>query len=82
LERGLGLMSWLGLSKFVSINCPTMREKTPELPNLPKRKSADDIEWGNSGKNAVFLHKLRIFEQRGRDRSQANCGDGTEDGGS
>jgi len=34
-------------------------EKPPELPNLPKRKSADDIAWGNSGKNAVFLHKLR-----------------------
>jgi transcriptional regulator with XRE-family HTH domain len=34
-------------------------DKPPELPNLPKRKSADDIAWGNSGKNAVFLHKLR-----------------------
>ncbi len=34
-------------------------EKPPELPNLPKRKTADDIAWGSSGKNAVFLHKLR-----------------------
>jgi transcriptional regulator with XRE-family HTH domain len=34
-------------------------EKPPELPNLPKRKSADDIAWGSSGKNAVFLQKLR-----------------------
>ena len=34
-------------------------EKPPELPNLPKRKTADDIAWGSSGKNAVLLHKLR-----------------------
>jgi transcriptional regulator with XRE-family HTH domain len=34
-------------------------EKPPELPNLPKRKTADDIAWGSSGKNAAFLHKLR-----------------------
>jgi len=34
-------------------------DKPPDLPNLPKRKSADDIAWGSSGKNAVFLHKLR-----------------------
>ena len=34
-------------------------DKPPELPNLPKRKTADDIAWGSSGKNAVFLHKLR-----------------------
>ena len=34
-------------------------DKPPELPNLPKRKTADDVAWGSSGKNAVFLHKLR-----------------------
>src|ERR1700753_1008722 len=34
-------------------------DKPPELPTLPKRKTADDIAWGSSGKNAVFLHKLR-----------------------
>lgn len=34
-------------------------DKPPDLPNLAKRKSADDIAWGSSGKNAVFLHKLR-----------------------
>ena len=34
-------------------------DKPPELPNLPKRKTADDIAWGSTGKNAVFLHKLR-----------------------
>jgi len=30
-------------------------EKTPKLPNLPKRRSAKDIEWGNSSKDARLL---------------------------
>lgn len=34
-------------------------DKPPELANLPKRKTADDITWGSSGKNALFLNKLR-----------------------
>jgi transcriptional regulator with XRE-family HTH domain len=34
-------------------------EKPPELPNLPKRKSADDIAWGSAGKDARYLGKLR-----------------------
>src|SRR5215475_1540507 len=28
----------------------------PELPNLPKRKTADDIFWGSRGKEGPFLH--------------------------
>jgi len=34
-------------------------EKPPELPNLPKRKTAADIVWGATGKDARFLTKLR-----------------------
>jgi len=34
-------------------------EEPPELPNLPKRKSADDIVWGRSGKEARLLNKFR-----------------------
>jgi transcriptional regulator with XRE-family HTH domain len=34
-------------------------EEPPELPNLPKRKSADDIVWGASGKEARLLNKFR-----------------------
>ncbi len=34
-------------------------EEPPELPHLPKRKSADDIAFGTSGKEARFLHRLR-----------------------
>ncbi len=39
-------------------------EKPPKLPNLPKRKSADDIAWGSSGKDARLLTKfLRLFSR-------------------
>jgi transcriptional regulator with XRE-family HTH domain len=34
-------------------------DEPPKLPNLLKRKTADDIVWGSSGKQAVYLHKLR-----------------------
>ena len=34
-------------------------EEPPQLPNLPKRKSSDDIAWGSSGKDARYLSKLR-----------------------
>src|SRR5579863_893904 len=34
-------------------------EEPPQLPNLPKRKSGDDIAWGSVGKDARFLNKLR-----------------------
>ena len=37
-------------------------EEPPKLPNLLKRKSADDILWGNSGKDARTLVKFcRLF---------------------
>src|SRR2546428_12211421 len=34
-------------------------EDPPELPNLPKRKTGDEIAWGSSGKDARFLAKFR-----------------------
>ena len=34
-------------------------DQPPKLPNLPKRKSSDDIAWGSGGKDARFLNKLR-----------------------
>lgn len=34
-------------------------EKPPQLPNLPKRKTAADIVWGATGKDARRLTKLR-----------------------
>jgi transcriptional regulator with XRE-family HTH domain len=34
-------------------------EEPPKLPNLPKRKSSDEIAWGSSGKDGRYLSKLR-----------------------
>jgi len=34
-------------------------EEPPKLPNLPKRKSADDVAWGSKGKDARLLAKFR-----------------------
>jgi len=37
-------------------------EEPPKLPNLLKRKTADDIVWGDSGKDANMLAKFcRLF---------------------
>ena len=37
-------------------------EEPPALPNLPKRKSAADIVWGSTGKDARMLAKFcRLF---------------------
>jgi transcriptional regulator with XRE-family HTH domain len=39
-------------------------EEPPKLPNLPKRKSVEDIVWGNSGKDARVLAKFcRLFSR-------------------
>lgn len=34
-------------------------EEPPELPNLPKRKTANDVVWGSGGKEARFLTIFR-----------------------
>ena len=34
-------------------------EEPPALPNLLKRKSSAESEWGSSGKDARYLRKLR-----------------------
>src|ERR1700693_3829956 len=36
-------------------------EEPPKLPNLLKRKTSDDIAFGNSGKQVTYLHKLRKY---------------------
>jgi transcriptional regulator with XRE-family HTH domain len=45
-------------------------EKPPQLPNLLKRKTSDDIVWGSSGKNAMYLHKLRKCLNKAADRDR------------
>ena len=34
-------------------------EEPPALPNLPKRKTSDDIAWGSSRKDARLLNQMR-----------------------
>jgi transcriptional regulator with XRE-family HTH domain len=34
-------------------------EEPPQLPNLPKRKTSDDVAWGNSGKDGKLLAQFR-----------------------
>ena len=39
-------------------------EEPPKLPNLPKRKTADDILWGSKGKDARLLAQFcRLFSR-------------------
>lgn len=45
-------------------------DKPPELPNLPKRKTAADIAWGTTGKDARFLTKLRRLLARAAERDR------------
>ena len=45
-------------------------ERPPKLPNLLKRKTSDDIVWGSSGKNAMYLHKLRKCLSKSADRDR------------
>ena len=43
-------------------------EQPPKLPNLPKRKTSEDIVWGNSGKDARMLAKFsRLFSRMKED---------------
>jgi transcriptional regulator with XRE-family HTH domain len=34
-------------------------ENPPTLPNLPKRKTAEDVAWGGSGKESGYLMRFR-----------------------
>ena len=39
-------------------------DEPPKLPNLPKRKTADDLAWGSKGKDARLLaHFCRLFSR-------------------
>jgi transcriptional regulator with XRE-family HTH domain len=45
-------------------------EKRPKLPKLPKRKTGDDIVWGNSGKDAKMLGQFRKLLGRTNEKNQ------------
>ncbi|MGB9466053.1 MAG: helix-turn-helix transcriptional regulator [Candidatus Acidiferrum sp.] len=47
-----------------ALECPLYKlfydgDEPPQLPNLLKRKSSDEIAWGSAGKDARYLNKLR-----------------------
>jgi transcriptional regulator with XRE-family HTH domain len=42
----------------------------PKLENLPKRKTADEIAWGSSGREARFLSNLRRLLARAEERDR------------
>jgi transcriptional regulator with XRE-family HTH domain len=47
-----------------ALECPLYQlfyegEEPPKLPNLLKRKSSEEIVWGNTGKDARYLNKFR-----------------------
>jgi transcriptional regulator with XRE-family HTH domain len=44
-------------------------EEPPKLPNLPKRKSGQDIAWGSSGKDGRTLDKFRKLMGRTDERN-------------
>lgn len=45
-------------------------EAPPKLENLPKRKTADEIAWGSSGKDARYLSNLRRILARAEERDR------------
>lgn len=45
-------------------------EKPPELPNLPKGKTADEIAWGSTGKDARYLARFRQLLAKTADRDR------------
>jgi transcriptional regulator with XRE-family HTH domain len=68
VENGHTVTSVEALEKFArGLEVPMYQlfyegEEPPRLPKLPKRKAADDIAWGSSGKEARLLAKFcRLF---------------------
>jgi transcriptional regulator with XRE-family HTH domain len=55
-------------------------EEPPELPNLPKRKSADDIAWGSKGKEARSSGRFRRLLGRIEESDRRLLVHGAEDG--
>jgi transcriptional regulator with XRE-family HTH domain len=45
-------------------------KEPPKPPNLVKRDTSGDIVWGSSGKEALYLHKLRKCLSRTAERDR------------
>jgi transcriptional regulator with XRE-family HTH domain len=74
IEHGHTIPSVETLEKFArALEVPMYQlfydgEEPPKLPNLPKRKTADDVAWGNKGKDARLLAQFcRLFSKTEED---------------
>lgn len=45
-------------------------EEPPKLPNLPKRTTANELAWGNSGKDARLLGQFRRLLSKTNEKDQ------------
>jgi transcriptional regulator with XRE-family HTH domain len=45
-------------------------KEPPKPPNLVKRDTSGDVVWGSSGKEALYLHKLRKCLSRTAERDR------------
>ena len=70
VENGFMVPTVESLEKFArALEVPTYQllcdgEEPPKLPNLPKRKTTDDILWGRHGKEARMLAQFcRLFSR-------------------
>ena len=77
VECGHTVPSVETLEKFArALEAPMYRlfydgDEPPNLPNLSKRKSADDILWGNSGEDARTLAMFcRLFSRMENDERE------------
>ena len=70
MENGHTVPAVETLEKFArALEIPTYQlfydgEEPPRLPNLLKRKTTDEILWGNSGKDAGILAQFCRFFSR------------------
>jgi len=76
VENGHAVSSVQTLEKFArALEVPMYQlfydgEEPPKLPNLPKRKTANDTAWGNTGKDARWLNKFRRLLSRTEERDR------------
>jgi transcriptional regulator with XRE-family HTH domain len=74
VENGHTVPAVETLEKFArALEVPMYRlfydgEEPPKLANLPKRKTANDIAWGSSGKDAIMLEKFRRLFSRTKEK--------------
>jgi transcriptional regulator with XRE-family HTH domain len=76
LENGHAVPSVETLEKFArALEVPMYQlfydgEEPPMLPNIQKRKTADDTAWGSTGKDARWLNKFRRLLSRTEERDR------------